>query len=255
MALARQGLDVAAGLSSRASRTRSRSTTLRGAVRRARAGRRGQRDRLRRLRRPARERVPTVLEEGGAPVSAGGAGGRRARGLGGLVAGAVGARSGDECRAAGSRRAGACRAPSSFKSAGDCDEATAVQHRHASRRSPTGWRSSPNWRRAGRGCGASRASERRVAIVLANYPNRDGRLANGVGLDTPAGHDRGPAARMAAAGYDVARFARRRRRADRPFDGRADQCRDGGAGDPRDAFAEGLSGVLRRACRRRCGRR
>ena len=29
--------------------------------------------------------------------------------------------------------------------------------------------------------------ERRVAIVLANYPNRDGRLANGVGLDTPAG--------------------------------------------------------------------
>ncbi len=31
------------------------------------------------------------------------------------------------------------------------------------------------------------ASERRVAIVLANYPNRDGRLGNGVGLDTPAG--------------------------------------------------------------------
>jgi cobaltochelatase CobN len=28
-------------------------------------------------------------------------------------------------------------------------------------------------------------SERHVAIVLANYPNRDGRLANGVGLDTP----------------------------------------------------------------------
>src|SRR5258708_6023498 len=27
--------------------------------------------------------------------------------------------------------------------------------------------------------------ERRVAIILANYPNRDGRLANGVGLDTP----------------------------------------------------------------------
>jgi cobaltochelatase CobN len=27
--------------------------------------------------------------------------------------------------------------------------------------------------------------QRRVAIVLANYPNRDGRLANGVGLDTP----------------------------------------------------------------------
>src|ERR1700722_5077806 len=28
-------------------------------------------------------------------------------------------------------------------------------------------------------------SERRVAVVLANYPSRDGRLANGVGLDTP----------------------------------------------------------------------
>ncbi len=30
------------------------------------------------------------------------------------------------------------------------------------------------------------ASERRVALVLANYPARDGRLGNGVGLDTPA---------------------------------------------------------------------
>jgi cobaltochelatase CobN len=31
----------------------------------------------------------------------------------------------------------------------------------------------------------TRVSERRIALVLANYPNRDGRLANGVGLDTP----------------------------------------------------------------------
>ncbi|CUH66205.1 Aerobic cobaltochelatase subunit CobN [Thalassovita gelatinovora] len=30
------------------------------------------------------------------------------------------------------------------------------------------------------------ASDRKVALVLANYPNKDGRLANGVGLDTPA---------------------------------------------------------------------
>jgi cobaltochelatase CobN len=29
------------------------------------------------------------------------------------------------------------------------------------------------------------ARQRRVAIILANYPSRDGRLANGVGLDTP----------------------------------------------------------------------
>lgn len=28
--------------------------------------------------------------------------------------------------------------------------------------------------------------ERRIAVILANYPNKDGRIANGVGLDTPA---------------------------------------------------------------------
>jgi cobaltochelatase CobN len=28
--------------------------------------------------------------------------------------------------------------------------------------------------------------ERRVALILANYPNRDGRIGNGVGIDTPA---------------------------------------------------------------------
>lgn len=30
------------------------------------------------------------------------------------------------------------------------------------------------------------ASDRKIAIVLANYPNKDGRIANGVGYDTPA---------------------------------------------------------------------
>ncbi|SMY06516.1 cobaltochelatase subunit CobN [Flavimaricola marinus] len=30
------------------------------------------------------------------------------------------------------------------------------------------------------------AKDRKVTLILANYPNRDGRLANGVGLDTPA---------------------------------------------------------------------
>ena len=29
-------------------------------------------------------------------------------------------------------------------------------------------------------------AKRRIALVLANYPNRDGRIGNGVGLDTPA---------------------------------------------------------------------
>ena len=49
---------------------------------------------------------------------------------------------------------------------------------------------------------ATPARDRRIGIVLANYPNRDGRLGNGVGLDTPAGtlvllHA------MAAAGYTL----------------------------------------------------
>ena len=30
------------------------------------------------------------------------------------------------------------------------------------------------------------AQDKKVALILANYPNKDGRLANGVGLDTPA---------------------------------------------------------------------
>ncbi|WP_135504284.1 cobaltochelatase subunit CobN [Roseovarius aestuariivivens] len=40
-----------------------------------------------------------------------------------------------------------------------------------------------NWARLRR----TSPKDRRVALVLANYPNKDGRLANGVGLDTPAG--------------------------------------------------------------------
>ncbi len=39
-----------------------------------------------------------------------------------------------------------------------------------------------NWTRLRR----CRPENRRVALILANYPDRDGRLANGVGLDTPA---------------------------------------------------------------------
>jgi cobaltochelatase CobN len=34
---------------------------------------------------------------------------------------------------------------------------------------------------------ATPTAERRLALILANYPNRDGRIGNGVGLDTPAG--------------------------------------------------------------------
>ncbi|MBB3286023.1 MULTISPECIES: cobaltochelatase subunit CobN [unclassified Rhizobium] len=45
--------------------------------------------------------------------------------------------------------------------------------------------------------------DRRVALIMANYPNRDGRLGNGVGLDTPAGTIEVLKA-MQAAGYGVA---------------------------------------------------
>ena len=39
-----------------------------------------------------------------------------------------------------------------------------------------------NWARLRR----TPTTGRKVALILANYPNKDGRLANGVGLDTPA---------------------------------------------------------------------
>jgi cobaltochelatase CobN len=46
------------------------------------------------------------------------------------------------------------------------------------------------------------ARARRVALILANYPARDGRLGNGVGLDTPASTIEILRA-LAAAGYDL----------------------------------------------------
>jgi len=49
--------------------------------------------------------------------------------------------------------------------------------------------------------------DKRIALILANYPNRDGRLGNGVGLDTPAGSVEVMKA-MAAVGYDVSGFPR-----------------------------------------------
>ncbi|SHH02963.1 cobaltochelatase CobN [Kaistia soli DSM 19436] len=53
--------------------------------------------------------------------------------------------------------------------------------------------------------GRKSASERRVAIILSNYPGRDGRIGNGVGLDTPESTVR-IAAAMRAAGYGLAGF-------------------------------------------------
>ena len=49
---------------------------------------------------------------------------------------------------------------------------------------------------------ATPPAARRIALVLANYPNRDGRIGNGVGLDTPASTVRILAA-LAGAGYGV----------------------------------------------------
>jgi len=58
---------------------------------------------------------------------------------------------------------------------------------------------------------AKRAGERRIALILANYPNRDGRIGNGVGLDTPASSVAILRA-LAGAGYRIA---------DMPEDGEA----------------------------------
>ncbi|XYK80876.1 MAG: cobaltochelatase subunit CobN [Labrenzia sp.] len=55
-----------------------------------------------------------------------------------------------------------------------------------------------NWARLGRVA----AKDKKTALILANYPNKDGRLANGVGLDTPASCVSVLKA-MNAAGYDV----------------------------------------------------
>ncbi len=55
-----------------------------------------------------------------------------------------------------------------------------------------------NWARLAK----ARVADRHVALILANYPNRDGRIGNGVGLDTAAGALVALKA-MAAAGYDI----------------------------------------------------
>jgi cobaltochelatase CobN len=74
----------------------------------------------------------------------------------------------------------------SFKSASAWDAATEcniVTHEPAADRVEFVAELAARWVRLRR----KQASKKRVALVLANYPNRDGRLANGVGLDTPAG--------------------------------------------------------------------
>ena len=83
-------------------------------------------------------------------------------------------------------------------------------------------------------------ADKKVALVLANYPNKDGRLANGVGLDTPAAtvHVLGL---MAASGYATTSPADAKTLMDTMMAGptnwltdRAD--RDGGEGLPLDVY-------------------
>lgn len=74
----------------------------------------------------------------------------------------------------------------SFKAAARFDdrvEANIVTHQPEADRVAFVAELAARWARLRR----AEAPERRVAMVLANYPNRDGRIANGVGLDTPAG--------------------------------------------------------------------
>ncbi|MCA1370070.1 cobaltochelatase subunit CobN [Bradyrhizobium sp. BRP14] len=74
----------------------------------------------------------------------------------------------------------------SFKAASVYDplvEANIVGHEPVTDRVRFAARLAAKWARLRR----ARPEARRVAIVMANYPNRDGRLGNGVGLDTPAG--------------------------------------------------------------------
>ncbi|MEZ5833795.1 MAG: cobaltochelatase subunit CobN, partial [Dongiaceae bacterium] len=89
----------------------------------------------------------------------------------------------------------------SFKAAGRYDEATQcniVEPQPEPGRVAFVADLAANWVRLRR----KPASERKVAIILANYPNRDGRIGNGVGLDTPAGVVEALQA-MKAAGYTV----------------------------------------------------
>jgi len=80
-------------------------------------------------------------------------------------------------------------------------------------------------------------AERRVALVLANYPNRNGRIGNGVGLDTPASMIAILRA-LAAAGYRIE---------DMPEDGGALMRRllDGPTNAPTHLWREGGESLMR----------
>jgi cobaltochelatase CobN len=73
----------------------------------------------------------------------------------------------------------------SFKSDSQFHEATQcriVTHKHVDDRVDYVADLAANWL----SLRATKAPERKIAIILANYPDKDGRIANGVGYDTPA---------------------------------------------------------------------
>ena len=86
-------------------------------------------------------------------------------------------------------------------------------------------------------------AERRVALILANYPNRDGRIGNGVGLDTPASAIAILRA-LAAAGYRIGDMPDDGASADRAPARRPDQREPRRAGRG-NAVVRRLFGVLR----------
>ena len=89
-----------------------------------------------------------------------------------------------------------------FKSAGEWDarvETDIVSHKPVPGRVAFVAELAARWARLRR----KPNGDKRVAILLANYPNRDGRIGNGVGLDTPAGTIEVLRA-MRDAGYPVA---------------------------------------------------
>jgi len=152
---------------------------------------------------PGARRVPTVLEATGAPV------------LQAVLAGGPAETWKDSSQGLGARdlamnvalpevdgrvlsRALAFKAAETFDEATQCN---IVRHKPVVDRVDFVADLAANWARLRR----TPAAERRVALVLANYPNRDGRLANGVGLDTPAGTVEVLKA-MGSVGYDVGDF-------------------------------------------------
>ena len=89
----------------------------------------------------------------------------------------------------------------SFKAELGFDAATEVMlvgHRPRADRVAFACRMAANWLALQR----TAAADRRVGLILSNYPSSDGRIANGVGLDTPASAAAILAA-MTAAGYGI----------------------------------------------------